>query len=128
MSPEPHRFVLRVPDVVRVVELFLNSSRTPTTFHVSLNTNDVSVDKAIFYRLAKFMYSRTYNPFKLSQHYATLPMLYGCWHPYKYVCTMIHRKFFPILGYLGQQMPAVDGEIMCHVKLLHIEKQFCAHC
>ena len=39
---------------------------------------------------------------------------------------MIHRKFFPILGYLGQQMPAVDEEIMCHPKLLHIEKQFCA--
>ena len=84
------------------------------------------MDENIFYRLAKFKYSRTYNPFKLAEHYATLPMLYGCWHPYKYVCTMIHRKFFPILGYLGQQMPAVDEEIMCHPKLLHIEKQFCA--
>ena len=31
-----------------------------------------------------------------------------------------------ILGYLGQQVPAVDEEIMCHPKLLHIEKQFCA--
>ena len=39
---------------------------------------------------------------------------------------MIHRKFFPILGYLGHQMPAVDEEIMCHPKLLHIEKHFCA--
>ena len=39
---------------------------------------------------------------------------------------MIHRKFFPILGYLGQQVPAVDDEIRCHPKLLHIEKQFCA--
>ena len=75
---------------------------------------------------AKFMYSRTYNPFKLAENYATLRMLYGCWHPYKYVCTMIHRKFFPILGYLGQQVPALDDEIMCHPKLLHIEKQFCA--
>ena len=28
--------------------LFLNSSRTPRTFHVSLVTNDVSVDKGIF--------------------------------------------------------------------------------
>ena len=84
------------------------------------------MDENIFYRLAKFIYSGTYNPFKLSEHYATLPMLYGCWHPYKYVCTMIHRKFFPILGYLGQQVPAVDEEIMCHPKLLHIEKQCCA--
>ena len=39
---------------------------------------------------------------------------------------MIDRKFFPILGYLGQQVPAVDEEIMCHPKLLHIEKQLCA--
>ena len=84
------------------------------------------MDENIFYRLAKFIYSRTYNPFKLSEHYATLPMLYGCWHPYKYVCTMIHRKFFPILRYIGYQMPAVDEEIMCHSKLLHIEKRFCA--
>ena len=84
------------------------------------------MDENIFYRLAKFMYNRTYNPFKLAEHYATLPMLYGYWHPYKYLCTMIHRKFFPILGYLGQQVPAVDDEIMCHPKLLHIEKQFCA--
>ena len=75
------------------------------------------MDENVFYRLASFTYTRTYNPFKLAEHYATLLMLYGCWHPYKYVCTMIHRKFFPILGYLGQQVPAV---------LLHIEKQFCA--
>ena len=53
-------------------------------------------------------------------------MLYGSWHPYKYVCTMIHRKFFPILGYFWQQMPAVDEEIMCHPKLLHNEKQLSA--
>ena len=83
------------------------------------------MDENIFYRLATFMYSRTYNPFKLAEQYATLPMLYGCWHPYKYVCTMIHGKFFPILGYLFQQVPVVDEEIMCHPKLLHIEKQFC---
>ena len=84
------------------------------------------MDENIFYNFAKFTYSHTYNPFKLSEQYATLPMLYGCWHPYKYVCTMIHCKFFPTLGYLGQQMPAVDEEIMYHPKLLHIEKHFCA--
>ena len=39
---------------------------------------------------------------------------------------MIPGKFFPVLCYLGQQMPAVDEEIMCHPKVLHIEKQFCA--
>ena len=59
------------------------------------------MDENTFYKLAKFQYSRTYNPFKLAEHYAIVPMLYGCWHPYKYVCTMIHRTFFPILGYLG---------------------------
>ena len=84
------------------------------------------MDEKIFHRLAKFMYSRTYNPFKLAEHYATVPMLYGCWHPYKYVCTMMHRKLFPILGCLGRQSPIVEDEIMCHPKLLHIEKQFCA--
>ena len=81
------------------------------------------MDENIFYRLAKFMYSRTYSPFKLAEHSATLPILYGYWHPSKYVCIMIHCKFFPILGYLGQQVPAVGDEIMCHRKLLHIEKQ-----
>ena len=39
------------------------------------------MDENIFYTLAKFMYSRTYNPLKLAEHYATLPMLYDCWHP-----------------------------------------------
>ena len=72
------------------------------------------------------MDSRTYNAFKLSEHYATLPMLYGCWHPYEYVCTRMHREFFPILDYFGQQMPMVAENIMCQQKLLHIEKQFCA--
>ena len=38
------------------------------------------MDENIFYRLAKFIYSRTYNPFDLSEHYATHPMRYGCWH------------------------------------------------
>ena len=84
------------------------------------------VDENILYKLAKFLYTRTYNLFKVFEHYATVPMLYGCWHPYKYVCTMLHRKFFAILGYLGQQFPIVDEAIMCHPKLVHIEKQFCA--
>ena len=53
-------------------------------------------------------------------------MLCGCPYPYEYVCTMIHRKFFPILGYLGHQFLIVDEEIMYHRKLLQIEKQFCA--
>ena len=82
---------------------------------IQLHTRHVMplwMDENIFCRLAKFMYNRTYNPFKLAEHYATLPMLYGCWHPFKYVCTMIHRKFFPILAYLGQQVPAVDEEMM----------------
>ena len=47
-------------------------------------------------------------------------------YTFKYVCTMIHRKFFPILGYLGQRTPLVYEEIMCHPKLLYIEKQSCA--
>ena len=84
------------------------------------------MDQKIFYRLARFIYSRTYNPFNLSEHYATLPLLYGCCRPYKYVCTMIHHKVFPLLGYIGQQVPALDGKIMCQLKLLHIQKQFCA--
>ena len=76
----------------------------------------------VFYKLAKFMYSRTYNQFKLAEHCATAPMLYGCWHLYENVCTMLHRKFFPILRVLGQPFPTADEEIMCPPKLLHIEK------
>ena len=107
-------------DLLHIMEQCL-ATQVPTR-HVL----PVLMDENIFYRLAKFMYSRTYIPFKLAEHYATLPMLYGCWHPDKYVCAMIHRKFFLVLGYLGQQLPAVDEEILCHLKLLHIEKQFCA--
>ena len=35
------------------------------------------MDANIFHRLAKFLYNRTYTSFKLAEHYATVPMLYG---------------------------------------------------
>ena len=36
----------------------------------------ILMDDNILCRLAKFVYSRTYNPFKLAEHYAIVPMLY----------------------------------------------------
>ena len=84
------------------------------------------MDETMCFGLAEFMHFWSCNPFKLAEHHATFPMPYGWWHPCKYVCTMIHRKCFPFLGSLGRQFPTVDEEIMCHPKLLHIEKQICA--
>ena len=36
------------------------------------------MDENILHRIAKFIYSRTYNPFELAQHWAAIRMLYGC--------------------------------------------------
>ena len=56
----------------------LVSSSNEDLLHIMEHVMPLLMDENIFYRLAKFMYSRTYNPFKLSEHDATVPMLYGC--------------------------------------------------
>ena len=56
----------------------------------------------IILQTTKFDYSGTYNRFKLAEHCA---MLYNCWHPYKYVGTMIHASSSPYWSTLDRNFP-----------------------
>ena len=31
-------------------------------------------------------------------HWSRLPLIYGVWHPYKHMITMLYRNFMPIIS------------------------------
>ena len=70
------------------------------------------VDENLHYRLLKVVYGQTYQEFDPRPLLQEFPPLYGVWHPYKYVCTVVYRVFHPFVVYLlhgtadpGQQFP-----------------------
>ena len=90
---------------------------TRHVMHLALHENVICT-------LAKFLYSWTCNPFKLAQHYATVPMLYGkpppgkphgaCWVQ-RWEQAHFHRRS------IGQQIADTttrDGAEALHHKLL----------
>ena len=51
------------------------------------------LDLDLWYRLVKLSYAPNAVRWKMSLVLRQLPLLYGVWHPYKYVMTMVYRKF-----------------------------------
>ena len=84
----------------------------------------LAVDMKIHYYLYHFMYNRAYARWDIATWLRPLPLLYGAWHPFKYVCTMLYRRFLPLLC-LGARFhwePTVGTVVPRKVKLIHVEK------
>ena len=54
------------------------------------------VDCNIHYRVLKFLYCRATIDWNFPDWLRGISLFYGVWHPYKHVCNIIWRKFFPL--------------------------------
>jgi hypothetical protein len=60
------------------------------------------VDIDLWYRLVKMVYARNMLDWRMSEVLRRLPVLYGLWHPYKYVLTVVYRQFHSFFIYLKE--------------------------
>ena len=58
------------------------------------------VDCKIHYRVLKILYSRASPDWNFPDWLRGISLIYGVWHPYKHVCNIIWRKFFPLFSYI----------------------------
>ena len=67
-----------------------------STQHHCQNPMVLLVDCNIHYRVVKFLYSRATIDWNFLDWLRGIWLIYGLWHPYKHVCKIIWRKFFPL--------------------------------
>ena len=91
---------------------------------------DVCVDMKIHYELMKYVYGQSYTSWNFQLHWSSLPLIYGAWHPYKHMITMLYRDFMPIISLIERiHTDFKEGDtVPTKVKLLHMEKTILALC
>ena len=80
------------------------------------------VDCNIHYRVLKFLCSRATIDWNFPDWLRGILLIYGVWHPYKHVCNIIWRKFFPLFSYITAPVFGAGARIYNHPKLIVIEK------
>ena len=55
-----------------------------------------------------------------------VPVVYGVWHPYKFVVTQTFQVFRPVLTYLRKGLLRPGSIMVSHSKLMVMEKSFAA--
>ena len=76
--------------------------------------------------MLKFLYSRGTIGWNFPDWLRGISLMYGMWHPYKHVCTIMWRKFFPLFSYIAAPVFGAGARIYNHPKLLVTEKTFVA--
>ena len=76
---------LKLPNMIRHVQQATRHDLSPC------------VDMKIHYELLKYVYGQSYNSCNFQLHWSSLPLIYGVWHPYKHMITMLYRTFMPII-------------------------------
>ena len=63
-------------------------------------------------------------------HWSSLPLIYGVWHPYKHMISMLYRNFMPIICLIERvHTDFKEGDaVATKVKLLHMENTILALC
>eukprot|EP00667_Euglena_gracilis_P020534 EG_transcript_22263 len=87
------------------------------------------VDENIHYRILRLLYSAPALRFRMGEHLANVPLLYGIWHAYKHTVTVVYRAFFPVLAHLEVPVGAggsrqLTTSLRSHRKVLYMEKLF----
>ena len=84
------------------------------------------VDCNIHYRVIKLLNSRATIDCNFPDWLRGILLIYGVWHPYKHVCNIIWRKFFPLLSYITAPVFRAGARIYNHPKHIVIEKTLAA--
>ena len=75
------------------------------------------VDVNLYYRALKFLYSRSYHHWDTHAWLKKIQLVFGKWHLYKHLVTVVFRRFFPWLARLAEALN--PGEpIFMHMKLV----------
>ena len=86
------------------------------------NTMALLVDWNIHYRVLKFLYCRATINWNFPDWLRGISLIYGVWHPYKHVCNIIWRKFFPLFSYITAPVFGAGARIYDLHKVIVIEK------
>ena len=76
--------------------------------------------------MLKFLYSRATIDWNFPDWLRGILLIYGVWYPYKHVCNIIWRKFFPLFSYITAPVFGAGARIYNHPKLIVIEKTIAA--
>ena len=77
----------------------------------------------IIYALLKMCYGASYAPGHVDQILFGRPLMYGCWHVYKYFDEMTYKAFVPIIKFLEEGWELKPWAVVpLKVKLRHMEK------
>ncbi len=85
------------PNLIDLLE-FVKNARLQSGKMVPLS---VDLDHR-WYRLVKMVYGRNMVSWNMRQTLRATPLLYGVWHPYKYVLTLVYREFHSFFIYLKE--------------------------
>ena len=98
--------------------------------HATRHDLPLCVDMKIHYQLLKYLYGQSYTSWNFQLHWSSLPLIYGVWHPYKHMITMLCRNFMPIICLIERvHTDFKEGDAaLTKVKLLHMEKTILALC
>ena len=96
----------------------------PSTQRHCQNPMALLVDCNMHYRVLKILYSRATIDWKVLDWLRGISLIYGVWHPYKHVCNIILRKFFPLFSYITAPLFGAGAHIDSH--LIVIEKTIAA--
>ena len=75
------------------------------------------VDENIAYRVQKMCYAQPTQSWAVRGFLRDLPVLYGVWHPYKYVVEVVYRTFLPLFVFLLRGTVPVGFAIPSLIKL-----------
>ena len=78
----------------------------------------------------KHLYGHSYISSDFHLHWSSIPLIYGVWHPYMHMTTMLYRNFMPMICLSeGINTGVKEGDaVPTKVKLLHMEKTILALC
>ena len=79
------------------------------------------VDENIAYRVQKLCYAEPLQSWAVREKLRDLPVLYGVWHPYKYVLEVLYRRFLALFAFLLRGTVPVGDALPSAVKLRSME-------
>lgn len=82
----------------------------------------VLVDENIWWRIQKWMYGKNFHTLSVRAGLENFIFMYGVWHPYKFTCMHLYRKFFNCFVYLEKGILEPGAQVVTHPKLAYVEK------
>ena len=102
VSPNWRPFLLSHLKCGSHVELFVFFTGLECLHVKTRRTVPFLIDMKMFYALLKISFGASYAPWHVDQFLLGRPLLYGVWHPYKYLVEITYKACAPIIKFLEQ--------------------------